>query len=126
MEAVTVVTRQVDTERRLADRNCVTHPVKIHDERADKYFAGRTSNTSRNGALLILQRSMPIAAGDEFCIAIARTVNDVVVGQHEMVPAEVLRVTSIDAFTQAVAVRFLTGAGTGDTVTEYGRVPQAA
>ncbi len=126
MEAATVVTRYIGRERRGIDRDCSTHPVKIYDERADKYFAGRTSNTSRTGALLILQRSMPIAAGDEFCVAIARTTDEVVVGHNEMIPAEVLRVTPIDAFTQAIAVRFLVEAGASESNDVFDRVPQAA
>ncbi len=126
MEAATVVTRYVGQERRGIDRDYTTHPVKIYDERADKYFAGRTSNTSRTGALLILQRSMPIAAGDEFCVAIARTADEVVVGQEAMIPAEVLRVTPIDAFTQAIAVRFLVEAGISEIINDHDRVPQAA
>jgi len=105
--APTVVTRYNGSERRRAYRETATHPVKVYDERAEKYFAGRTSNASNEGALLILQRTMPIAAGDRLHVAIAFRREDVVVHQDAMIPSEVVRVAPVDSFTQAVAVRFL-------------------
>jgi len=122
----TIVTRPVGRERRTNPRDYATHPVKVYDERADKYFAGRASNTSPNGALLILKRTMPIASGDNLSVALARTTDDVVFGQDELIPSEVLRVTPIDAFTQAIAVRFMETAGIGDVLVGAGNVPTAA
>ncbi len=125
-EIGTIVTRPIGRERRTNPRDYATHPVKVYDERADKYFAGRASNTSRDGALLVLQRAMPIASGDNLSIAIARTADDVVFGDDELIPSEVLRVTPIDAFTQAVAVRFMEVAGIGEVLVGAGNVPHAA
>ena len=125
-EIGTIVTRPIGRERRTNQRNYATHPVKVYDERADKYFAGRASNTSPDGALLVLQRAMPIASGDNLSIAIARTADDVVFGEDDLIPSEVLRVTPIDAFTQAVAVRFMEVAGIGEMLVGAGNVPHAA
>lgn len=126
MNGATVVTRYVGDERRAGARDRSTHPVKVYHETADKYYAGRTSNTSPYGALLVVQRSMPIASGDQLSVAIARTSQDVVMGHDEMIASEVVRVTPIDPFTQAVAVRFAESVVNADYAPEVGLAPQAA
>jgi hypothetical protein len=93
-------------ERRIAPRVAMTCPAKVYDAHSEKYFQGRTGNISDSGALILLQRSMPTFEGATFDVAIARSVEDVVVRRNEMIASTVVRVTPIDHHTQAVAVRF--------------------
>ncbi len=121
-----ITTRYAGSERRRAARDTGTHPVKVYDERAEKYYAGRTSNTSETGALLVLQRSVPIAAGDAISVAVARTSNEMVIGQDTLIPSTVVRTMSIDAFTQAVAVRYTDVNILSQEPTKSEAIPQAA
>lgn len=120
--------------RRTGRRRTTVRPAKIFDSRAERYFSARTTNLSDDGAMLIINRSMPIARGDAFEIGILETQpgdtssasasgkaggpedpsdtvgcfsdEGVLKRRQAFRPALVVRVMPIDAHTQAVAVRF--------------------
>lgn len=93
-------------ERRASLRLAASYPAKMYDRRAERYFAAETCNVSETGALLKVQRSMPVIAGDVFDLAVTQKAPSVVIGKKNLVPAIVVRVIPIDHYSQAVAVRY--------------------
>jgi len=98
--------KRVTPERRTSERHIEVHTAKVYDQRADKYFPAETCNVSDSGVLLKVNRSMPISAGDVLDVALFEDDNGPVIGHQEMAGSEVVRVVSIDRFTQAIAVRY--------------------
>lgn len=94
------------SERRRHDRTCELHPAKVYDERAEKFFGAETCDISVSGALLKVNRTMPVRAGDVFDVGIAWTPSDVVIATEGLTRSRVVRVTPIDRFSQAVAVEY--------------------
>jgi hypothetical protein len=98
---------QSDQDRRTSPRISVAHAAKVFDPRAERYHAAQTCNVSAGGALLKVQRSMPVCSGDRLDVIIDTEAElSRVLALNEFVPARVVRVTAIDRFSQAVAVQF--------------------
>ncbi len=98
---------QTGQERRLSPRVHAAYAAKVFDRRADRYHPAQTCDLSASGALLKVQRSMPIHKGDLLDVTI--TTDDEtsrVLALEDFMPARVVRVTAIDRFSQAIAVQF--------------------
>ncbi len=94
-------------DRRMSPRMSVAHGAKVFDPRAQRYHAAQTCNISATGALLKVQRSMPVMSGDRLDVAIdADDATRRVLALGDFVPSRVVRVMAIDRFSQAVAVQF--------------------
>ncbi|MFG0328350.1 MAG: PilZ domain-containing protein [Phycisphaerales bacterium] len=93
------------SDRRRHPRRIEIHPAKIYDGRAERFFAGETANVSESGALLKVARTMPIHAGVEIEVGVDVS-RDGILSRRSFLPAQVVRVTPIDRFSQAIAVRF--------------------
>lgn len=93
-------------ERRKSTREAVVFPAKIYDLKAEKYFTAETCNVSGTGVLLKVNRSMPVASGDVFDIAITLEKSGPVISRKGMTNSQVVRVIPIDRFTQAIAVTY--------------------
>ena len=106
MNTATDAAMSLAQERRASKRRTVIHPAKVYDQRADKYYPAETCNLSDDGALLKINRTMPISRGDTLDIGMATTDTGAVISREGFVTARVVRVTSIDRFSQAVAVQF--------------------
>jgi len=92
-------------ERRRHPRLTLVRPCKVRDCRTLVFSPGLTSDVSVSGALLRIDRTRPIAPGDELEVAVAWT-RDAVLSAQSMVRAKVRRVTPIDHHHQSVAVEF--------------------
>lgn len=104
---------QTGQDRRTSQRISVAHAAKVFDPRAQRYHAAQTCNVSAGGALLKVQRSMPICSGDRLDVIIDTEAElSRVLALDEFVPARVVRVSAIDRFSQAVAVQFHAAADT--------------
>lgn len=96
-----------DQERRISPRVHAAYAAKVFDRRAQRYHPAQTCDLSASGALLKVQRSMPIHKGDHLDVTI--TTDDEtnrMLALDDFIPARVVRVTAIDRFSQAVAVQF--------------------
>ena len=93
-------------ERRTARRYLAVHPAKVYDHRAQKYYPAQTSNLSQTGALLKVNRSMPLAVGDELAVGIAAGAGQTILSGDDLARARVVRVIPLDHLSQAVAVTF--------------------
>ncbi|MBL0921908.1 MAG: PilZ domain-containing protein [Phycisphaerales bacterium] len=95
----------VVSERRRHPRFPGAHAAKVYLPRALRFAGAETADLSVGGALLRVDRSRPIAAGDEIEVAIAH-------GEECVAPAallrraRVVRVSAMDHYHQAVAVEF--------------------
>lgn len=94
------------SERRSSERRASVRPAKVYDPRADRFYAGRTSNISADGALLCLRRSLPVHVGDRFEVGIAGDGDEVLLRLADLRLARVVRVTALDALEQAIAIEF--------------------
>ncbi|MEC9372544.1 MAG: PilZ domain-containing protein [Planctomycetota bacterium] len=92
-------------ERRRSERQVIVRPGKVFLRTALRYVPATTSNVSAGGALLCVDRSRPIRAGELVEIAIDWN-QAAIVRQDELSPARVVRVTPMDCHHQAVAVAF--------------------
>jgi len=98
---------QSHMDRRSSRRINAVHPAKVFDPRGQRYHGAQTCNISAGGALLKVQRSMPICDGDRLDVIINADENMTrVLALDEAIPSRVVRVTAIDRFSQAVAVQF--------------------
>lgn len=94
-------------DRRTSPRISAAHAAKVFDPRAQRYHPAQTCNVSASGALLKVQRSMPVMSGDRLDVAIdADDATRRVLALGDFVPSRVVRVMAIDRFSQAVAVQF--------------------
>ncbi|MCL4196045.1 MAG: PilZ domain-containing protein [Phycisphaerales bacterium] len=100
-------TPQHHIDRRSSRRISAVHPAKVFDPRAQRYHAAQTCNLSAGGALLKIERSMPVCGGDRLDVMIrADEGTSRLLCLDEAIPSRVVRVMAIDRFSQAVAVQF--------------------
>ncbi len=100
-------TPQHHIDRRSSRRINAVHAAKVFDPRAQRYYAAQTCNLSAGGALLKIERSMPVCGGDRLDVMIRADENTArLLCLDEAVPSRVVRVMAIDRFSQAVAVQF--------------------
>ena len=114
MKVVSRLTNDMDTrtgtkdDRRIAIRHTSVLHAKVFHPTLDRYVPCQTTNVSEGGVLISIERSRPLLVGEEVRIALdwsqAR-----LCGTDRMRHAQVVRVTPIDAHTQAVALEFLNG-----------------
>ena len=95
-------------ERRANQRLSLARPCKLYFPRIGRYVPGSTWNVSSGGALLQLDRALPIEPGDHVFVGIALKRCQAVLPTGEMLEAGVLRVARTAADGIALAVRFLT------------------
>lgn len=106
--------------RRESRRRVRITPAKVYDERAERYYPAETTNLSAGGALIKVNRSMPICRGDRLSIGILRDFDlpeeqsgsapvrqTSVLRREDFEPATVVRVTPIDPCSQAIAIQFV-------------------
>lgn len=94
-------------DRRTSPRIQAAYSAKVFDAKAQRYHPAQTCDLSAGGALLKVQRSMPIHRGD--CLDVTITTDDEtsrVLAMDDFIPARVVRVMAIDRFSQAIAVQF--------------------
>lgn len=92
-------------DRRRHPRYPGAHAAKVYLPRALRFAGAETSDLSTGGALLRVDRSRSIAAGDEVEVAIAHG-NECVAPAELMRRARVVRVSAMDHYHQSVAVEF--------------------
>lgn len=98
---------QSRNERRTSERMQVVRPAKVFDPRAQRYHAAQTCNISAGGALLKVQRTLPVFSGDRVEVMIeAEEEVRRVLSLDDAVESRVVRVMAIDRYTQSVAVQF--------------------
>lgn len=94
-------------DRRTSPRIDAAHAAKVFDPRAQRYHPAQTCNVSASGALLKVQRSMPVMSGDRLDVIIdAGEDMQRMLALEDSVPCRVVRVSAIDRFSQAIAVQF--------------------
>ncbi|MEQ8844139.1 MAG: PilZ domain-containing protein [Phycisphaerales bacterium] len=92
-------------DRRRFPRQTVVRPCRIRDGRTLNAGVGETSDLSRSGALLRMQRGRMFSPGETIEIGVALD-NDPLMRTEDLRPARVVRVLSIDHYHQALAVEF--------------------
>ncbi len=97
--------RSLAFDRRRFERRTLVKPCKVVHEPSGRPVAGRTSNVSDGGALLCVDASRPMAAGDEVSVGVAWD-DAALIRSDLLLPARVVRVMAVDRHTQAIAVRF--------------------
>ncbi len=101
---------QTRSERRTSERMQVVRPAKVFDPRAHRYHAAQTCNISAGGALLKVQRTLPVFSGDRLEVVIeAEEEVRRLLSLDDAVESRVVRVRAIDRYTQSVAVQFHAG-----------------
>jgi hypothetical protein len=118
------------TDRRRNERITLVRPAKMLNCRSRKYVPAETCNLSQTGALVKLDRSQPIAQGDEVQVAVDWSLTPGLISSDELVTGEVVRVSAIDYLSQSVAVKFVRGqikeSQLEQAATEAASQPQAA
>lgn len=99
------MSESVASERRRHPRFPGAHAAKVYVPRALRFAGAETADLSVGGALLRVDRSRSIAAGDEVEVAIAHG-EECVAPAALMRRARVVRVSAMDHYHQAVAVEF--------------------
>lgn len=92
-------------DRRREARLPIERPVKLQCQVTGKYVAGRTSNLSDGGMLIVIDNPSLLVPGQRIKIGVQQTRQDVVLKAGQMTPATVVRSMGIGG-RQTVAVQF--------------------
>jgi hypothetical protein len=92
-------------ERRAAPRLRMSRGAKVYSPLTRRYYAARTIDMSRGGAMVSITSPRTLIAGDKLDIAIAWD-DRCLIPQATMVKAEVARVVGRIGEHQAVGIRF--------------------
>ena len=98
---------KADHERREHPRVAAERACKVYDPRSRRYTAGHTIDLSRGGLRLVLQRSLPVDAGDTLYVAVATPHQPTLLTRSDFATAHVVRTV---AGTAELAVRIGTEA----------------
>jgi c-di-GMP-binding flagellar brake protein YcgR len=93
------------SERRRFPRHLVIRACKVRDCRTARFLPATTTDVSDGGALLRLERTRPLAVGDELDLYVGDA-NAAVISSDVALRAVVRRVSAIDQQHQAVALEF--------------------
>ena len=96
-----------ECERRVSERLNLERPCKLYIPRIGKYLAGSTWNLSAEGALLQLDRPVPLEPGDRLFVGIALTRRQPIFCSADMMEAAITRVLPTDNDSVALAVHFV-------------------
>lgn len=92
-------------ERRHTPRHAIDRPAKIYCPLTRRYYAARTLDVSRAGAMVSVTTPRTLRAGDEIDLAIAW--NDrAVIPQSSMIRARIARIAARIGDHQAIGVQF--------------------
>ncbi len=94
-------------ERRAFERLNLERPCKLYIPRIGRYLAGSTWNLSADGALLQLDRPVPLEPGDRLFVGIALTRRQPIFCSADMIEASVTRVLPTDNDSVALALHFV-------------------
>lgn len=96
-----------ECERRVSERLNLERPCKLYIPRIGRYLAGSTWNLSAEGALLQLDRPVPLEPGDRLFVGIALTRRQPIFCSADMMEAAITRVLPTDNDSVALAVHFV-------------------
>ena len=94
-------------ERRACERLNLERSCKLYIPRIGKYLAGSTWNLCADGALLQLDRPVPLEPGDHLFVGIALTRRQPIFCSNDMMEAAITRVLPTDNDSVALAVHFV-------------------
>ena len=96
----------VHCERRTRVRLTLLRPCKVYVPRLGRYLHGSTWNLSPCGALLELDRPVPLEPGDRLFVGVAIKRRQPIFASGDMMGAGILRVLPTDNDSIAVAIHF--------------------
>ncbi len=100
------ISDMVQCERRTRDRLTLLRPCKVYVPRLGRYLHGSTWNVSPSGALLELDRPVPLEPGDRLFVGVAIKRRQAIFASDDMMGAGILRVLPTDNDCIAVAIHF--------------------
>ena len=100
------ITDMVHCERRTRVRLTLLRPCKVYVPRLGRYLHGSTWNLSPSGALLELDRPVPLEPGDRLFVGVAIKRRQPIFASGDMMGAGILRVLPTDNDSIAVAIHF--------------------
>ena len=101
-----MMTTEIEQDRRRFPRATVVRPCKIRDRRNLGLCAGETTDLSRGGSLVCVQRERNFKPGDEIEFGVTWDASPIIKSES-MVKARVIRVLPIDHYQQALAIEFV-------------------
>ena len=97
--------KPLPSERRQNTRTPLMRPAKVRCRQTGKYYQGRTCNVSNGGALVEIDHPSLMVAGQSVQLGVAWTSRNMLLGDHEMIDATILRSLGM-AGNQRIAIRF--------------------
>ena len=92
-------------DRRAHHRQAIERPCKVFRRDTQRYVAARTCDVSAGGAMLEVQSSRPVVAGERIDVGVAWSRSPILL-EDALIEARVVRVTRIDANRQTIGIRF--------------------
>ena len=96
---------RIEGERRDDPRTELLQPCKVYEPISRKYHVGSTSNVSRSGMLIQIERPMRMEPGDELYLGLAAKRRSRIICHSDMMRATVVRASRILGDRTTVAVR---------------------